>query len=194
MQTMISAQIHPMTSVNDVPITLLQWSIHGFRSKLPTLHLTLAEQHYDVVLQETLLKSSISITNYTGSHLYYNTRGSRGFSIFVCKDLHIEPLSLPRSCGTNIEAPSLSKIRNHICIYRPPRDSAILNLDHLFASISTSSIVCGDFNSHDPAWNDPSSPPAHRTRSGTYLTSLLQDFPQVSLLNRYTNPFQGRST
>lgn len=44
-------------------ITFLQWNINGLRSKLATLHLVLAEQRVDVLLQETLRKSSLSIAN-----------------------------------------------------------------------------------------------------------------------------------
>lgn len=182
-----------MTNANtDTPLTLLQWNIHGLKSKLPILHLVLAEHRYDV-MQETLLKSNITITNYRSTHLYHTPGGSRGFSILVRKDLHTELLSLFRSCGTKVEVlgitVSLHNTKLHIYnIYRPPTDSSPLKLDHLFASISTAtSIICGDFSAHDPTWNDPASPSAHRScRAGKYLNRLLQDFPHVFLLNRHT--------
>ncbi|ROT69722.1 pol [Penaeus vannamei] len=54
-------------------IKLLQWNILGFRAKLPLLTLALAEQRYDVVLlQETLLQTSITIPNYKGFHQFYS--------------------------------------------------------------------------------------------------------------------------
>ncbi|ROT62229.1 pol [Penaeus vannamei] len=72
-------------------------------------------------------------------------------------------------------------------IKRPPKATATLKFDHIFAAVSNSpSILCGDFNAHSPTWNCPSSPSANRScRTGLYLNKMLQDFPHSSLLNRH---------
>lgn len=85
-------------------ISILQWNIYGLKPKLPTLSLALAEERYGIVLlQETLLKSDISLSNYTAYH-QYQSQGNRGLSILVRKDLHVERLPFRRFCGTEVEA------------------------------------------------------------------------------------------
>ncbi|XP_047478493.1 uncharacterized protein LOC125031653 [Penaeus chinensis] len=73
-------------------------------------------------------------------------------------------------------------------IYRPPRDSAKLKIDHIFAAVENApSVLCGDFNAHLIIWNDPTSNSVNRTcRTGQYLAHLLHSFPNVSLLNSKT--------
>jgi len=66
-----------MTDMNSDPsgtnsICILQWNINGLKAHLPTLTLALAENRYNVaVLQETLLKTHINLTNYTGFQNFY---------------------------------------------------------------------------------------------------------------------------
>jgi len=176
-------------------IKLLQWNILGFRAKLPLLTLALAEQRYDVVLlQETLLQTSITIPNYKGFHQFYSQGRSRGLIILVRRNIHAEPLQITASCGQEVESLAVTialhntklQIYN---IYRPPRLGATLKLDHLFAAVSSSpSIVGGDFNAHCPTWNNPLSSSASRLcRAGNYLNQMLQTFPATSLLNKHVS-------
>lgn len=115
-------------SVIDQSLTLFQWNILGLEAKLPTLRLALAELRYEVVLlQETLLRSNISVANYNGFHMYHSQVGPRGLSILVQKDIYVEPPHIPNSCGPNVESPgitiSLQDTKPQIYnIYHPPRN------------------------------------------------------------------------
>lgn len=63
----------------------------------------------------------------------------------------------------------------------------MLNLDYLYALMNNSStILGGDFNAHHPDWNDPSSSNANSCRNGLHIHKLLNNFPAIALLNRYT--------
>lgn len=88
-------------------IRLLQWNIHGIKSKPPLLQLALAEQRYDIViLQEILLQSDISLSHYTGFHKLHTQGLNRGISILVrCYVRSINPL---HSCGPETEFQGLS--------------------------------------------------------------------------------------
>lgn len=160
-------------------ISILQWNIYGLKPKLPTLSLALAEERYGIVLlQETLLKSDISLSNYTAYH-QYQSQGNRGLSILVRKDLYVERLPFRRFCGTEVEAMGVTvSLKNTTLqiynIYRPPRATATLKLDHIFAAVSKSpSILCGDFNAHSPTWNCPSSPSALSKQDAPRSSTLI---------------------
>jgi len=51
-----------MTSISpgSNSLHILQWNVNGLKTNLPTLSLALADTRYDVVLQETSLKSDIN--------------------------------------------------------------------------------------------------------------------------------------
>ncbi|ROT71589.1 putative RNA-directed DNA polymerase from mobile element jockey-like [Penaeus vannamei] len=65
------------------------------------------------------------------------------------------------------------------------RASAKLKIDHIFAIVNnSSSILCGDFNAHNPLWNNLTTNSVAKTCStGNYLRTLLQEFSDVSLVN-----------
>lgn len=69
------------------------------------------------------------------------------------------------------------------CIYRPPRDDAKLNLDHIFAAIgSAPSVLCGEFNAHHTLWNDP-----HSNSSQHLTNSITQPIYVLDLAFLSTN-------
>ncbi|ROT64139.1 pol-like protein [Penaeus vannamei] len=119
---------------------------------------SLAEERYGIVLlQETLLKSDISLSNYTAYH-QYQSQGNRGLSILVRKDLHVERLPFRRFCGTEVEAMGVTvSLKNTTLqiynIYRPPKATATLNQQIL--------------------------------QNWSLSNKILQDFPHSSLLNRH---------
>lgn len=176
---------------------ILQWNINGLQKNMPLLGLAIAEQRFDIIiLQETLLKSHTSLSSYTAFHKFYTAGSNRGISIFVKSDIYAESITTILPCGPEIEYQGISiTLQNmHLQIfniYRPPRDSAKLKLDHIFAAVSNApSVLCGDFNAHHIIWNDPTSNSANRTcRTGQHLSNLLHSFPQVALLNSKTHSF-----
>jgi len=185
-----------MTDMNSDPsgtnsIRILQWNINGLKAHLPTLIFALAENSYDVVvLQETLLKTHINLTNYTGFHNFYQAGLNRGISILIRSDLMAKAISVQPHCRHEVEfqGVTISLLNNdyHIFnIYRPPWASAKLKIDHIFAIVNnSSSILCGDFNAHNPLWNNPTTNSVAKTCStGNYLRTLLQEFSDVSLVN-----------
>lgn len=100
-----------------------------------------------------------------------------------------KPIAIHLHYGYSIEYQgvtiSLQHNEYHIFnIYRP-RDSAKLKIDHIFAIANDSpSILCGDFNAHNPLWNNPTNASTAKTcTTGHYLQNLLQEFSNVSLLN-----------
>lgn len=110
------------------------------------------------------------MANYNNFHLYHCQGGQKGLSILVRKDIYVEPLHIPNSCGLYVESLGVSITLQDtklqiINIYRPPRDSATLRLDHIFAAISNSLFIGDDFNVHNPVWNNPSTSNAHRACS-----------------------------
>lgn len=172
-------------------LNLLQLNVCGLKANFPLLSLALAEERYDIViLQETLLKTGINIKNYTGYHNYYQPGLNRGTSILVRSDIQSSPIDLQMDCGRGVEHQGVSislqdRDFNIFNIYRPPHDTAKLKIDHIFAIVNDShSILCGDFNAHNPIWNNPSNSSANKIcTTGRYLEHLLQDFSEVSLVN-----------
>ncbi|XP_069992820.1 uncharacterized protein [Penaeus vannamei] len=115
---------------------------------------------------------------------------------FFRADILAKPIHLQAHCGPEIEyqGVTVSLLEGDFQvfdIYRPPppRESARLQLDNIFAKVNDSpSILCGNFNAHDPLWNNPSTSSAHKTcTSGHHLIRLLRDFPQVSLISKRTS-------
>ncbi|XP_068235755.1 uncharacterized protein [Palaemon carinicauda] len=164
-------------------LEFMQWNIAGASSMHALLQSQTVTLKPDVVLlQETLLREN-SLFSYKGYTIRKTPRTdtTRGLLTLV-KDT-MQSTKLPTiQCG---EAELLSvEIRlGHTTltlhnIYNSTRKS--LEAENLFASISVSNaILAGDLNAHHPFLNSPSTNP-----TGRHLYSLLQDFPNVALLNR----------
>ena len=167
----------------------LNWNIAGTNRKTATLLAHCKSENYDVItLQETLLNrgKKFKISGYTTfTTPCENT--DRGLAILVKNTIPVKRIANPIPCGNNVEAMAvtitLQEYQLHIYnIYRKlaQGNTGELELPQLFAHASTNNtLITGDFNAH----HDILSSPAHTNEAGEHLASVLEDFPDVALLN-----------
>lgn len=133
-QTLTKGIIQTMnTNVQQLEkVTILQWNVNSLQSHLPLLCLALDEHKYDVViLQESLLNSHLSISNYTAFHKFHTPGTNRGISILVRSDIHAKTSKPFDPCGLETEFQGLTIAFQNLelqvyNIYNPPRNSAKL--------------------------------------------------------------------
>lgn len=156
----------------------------GLRSKHPTLFLLL-------VLQETLLQAVMTIRDYTGFPPFFYVPGkNRGISLFVKDDVLAGGMHIQTTCRRNVEC--LEEIQASCSKSIPLRECTVLRFCHIFITNSAPLVRCGDFSTHHPHWNDPSSQAANKTcRSGQLVAQFLENFQEIRHINPH-NPTHVR--
>ena len=166
-------------------VRLLHWNINGVRNKSAILHATANEENLDIILlQETLLPSSGSFS-FSGYNTFSlpRTDTDRGLLILVKNTIPCSLVSTPIDCGDNVE---VQAVKIHLAdttltcynIYR--HMNGTLNLGELFTQASSEpTFICGDFNAHHPILSSPS----HTNEDGEHLAGILEEYPEMALLN-----------
>ena len=172
------------------PLSVLQWNINGLRPNSSWLQSTLAMDQVDVaLLQETRLPEHyhVNFRHYDQYHHHYEQGTRQGTAILVRKSLAHDHITSPIFCGEGVDVLAVSILLPTTSltiynIYRRPHEDAELDLAELFEYASHfPTLIGGDFNAHHPLFL--ASPTTRSDISGLHLTYLLQEFPEVVLLN-----------
>ena len=187
-----SNDAHPHTHPQPAPPTaaprlrVLQWNVQGLRPKRHQVLQALFEERLDVVLlQETLTPADFRwrVAGYTLHTLPAVEGGGRGCAILVKNSIPHRRVAAPLHCGHGVETMAVElHVGAHPLtvynVYRSQRYRLVAG-ELLTLATHTSLLVGGDFNAHHPILQSVS--PTNRT--GRHLASLLEDVPDIHLLN-----------
>ena len=167
-------------------LRVLQWNVQGLRPKRHQVLQAISEEHLDIVLlQETLTPADFRwrVAGYTLHALPALEEGDHGCVTLVRSSIPHRRLPAPVHCGDGVEAMAVElqvgvqplTVYN---IYRSQRHQLEAG-ELLTLAAHTSLLVAGDFNAHHPMLQSVS--PTNPT--GRHLAGLLEDIPDVHLLN-----------
>ena len=170
-------------------IKTLNWNIAGANNKKATLIAHTKTENFDVItLQETLLNRGKKFRlNGYNTYTMPHENTDRGLAILVKNTIPVKKITNPIFCGNNVEvlAVTLTLQNLHLNIYNIYRkitqgNTGELDLTQLFAHTSNeNTIIMGDFNAHHTILSSPSP----TNEAGEHIAQLLDDFPNVTLLN-----------
>ena len=167
-------------------LRVLQWNVQGLRPKRHQVLQAISEEHLDMVLlQETLTPADFRwrVAGYTLHALPALEEGGRGCVTLVRSSIPHRRLPAPVHCGDGVEAMAVelqvgAQPLTVYNIYRSQRHQLEAG-ELLTLAAHTSLLVAGDFNAHHPMLQSVS--PTNPT--GRHLAGLLEDIPDVHLLN-----------
>ena len=170
-------------------LKILNWNIAGINRKTATLLAHCKQENYDVItLQETLLQrgKKLKVSGYN-TFITPHENTDRGLAVLIKNTIPVKRITNPISCGNNVEVIAVTIILQEyqLDIYNIYRkltqgNNGELELAQLFAHASTNNtLITGDFNAHHNILSSPQSP----NEAGEHLASILDDFPDVALLN-----------
>ena len=167
-------------------LRVLQWNTQGLRPKRHQVLQAVMQEDLDLVfLQETLTPDDFEwrVAGYTYHSLPPTEGGGRGCGTLVRRTIPHRRIAQPVDCGNGVEVLALELHLGELVlpvynVYRSQRYQ--LEAGELLALATQSSLlVAGDFNAHHPILHSVS--PTNAT--GRHLAALLEDVPQVRLLN-----------
>ena len=137
---------------------ILQWNCQGYRSKYEDLCVLLSQQCPAVaVLQETMLSNNPKKppSKYTAYTEFNNPTPGNGLATLIRNDIPHSKLNVQSRLQITAFSIKLSK-RYTICnMYISPNEIVQLNeLTNIIEQLPTPIIICGDFNSHHPSWDN----------------------------------------
>ncbi|MEL6802231.1 MAG: reverse transcriptase domain-containing protein, partial [Bacteroidota bacterium] len=165
----------------------LQWNINGLHAKMSMLKSEISISNADVImLQECKINQNKQI-NFTGYRTFKaaSTHGVHNWCnlVTLVKDtLPCVPISDPIQCGDQTEVLAVKILlanQDLTCynLYKHPEGA--LDLCEIFNQASSEpTIISGDFNAHHPILCSTKT-----SEDGEHIASLLDDFPEVCLLN-----------
>ena len=170
-------------------VKILNWNIAGAATKKATLIAHCKTEQFDVItLQETLLKKGkkFKINGYN-TYTTPQENTDRGLAILVKNTLPAKRIANPIPCGDNVETLGITITLQdmNLNIYNLYRklhrdNTGTLELTQLFALTSTeNTVIMGDFNAHHPLLSSP----IPTNTAGVHIAQMLEDFPEVALLN-----------
>ena len=169
----------------DAPLRILHWNAQGLRPKIPLLQACIGREQTDVILlQETLLppSSTFSLPGYIPYYLPHSPT-SRGLLTLIKRNIPHSHITNPHHCGNGVEVQALAIHLSNLtltCYNVYKQQDGELDLSRVFAQAETEpTLICGDFNAHHPILSSPSP----TNQDGHHISYLLDEFPEVALLN-----------